>query len=144
ESHSGPRESLCSLLGPWASSIYNETVRQLPCFFLLVFIAPAQQFAPNFKSSPVSVDIQFAKLCVCDLLVAQCDVNCCCDPDCSAADFSLFTTCSVPIVTGDSRLCSQKAAIYSLDTEANPPERVFKLVDHINPSVFCIHATNCK
>ncbi|XP_052546890.1 tectonic-1 isoform X1 [Tympanuchus pallidicinctus] len=83
-----------------------------------------------------------AKLCVCDLLVAQCDINCCCDPDCSAADFSLFTTCSVPVVTGDSRLCSQKAAIYSLDTEANPPERVFKLVDHVNPSVFCIHATN--
>ncbi|NXJ15422.1 TECT1 protein, partial [Odontophorus gujanensis] len=83
-----------------------------------------------------------AKLCVCDLLVAQCDVNCCCDPDCSAADFSLFTTCSVPIVTGDSHLCSQKAAIYSLDTDANPPERVFELVDHVNPSVFCIHATN--
>ncbi|NXK55637.1 TECT1 protein, partial [Chauna torquata] len=85
-----------------------------------------------------------AKLCVCDLLVAQCDVNCCCDPDCSAADFSLFTTCSVPIVTGDSRLCSQKAAIYSLDVEANPPERVFKLIDQVNPSVFCIHATNYK
>ncbi|KFP36812.1 Tectonic-1, partial [Chlamydotis macqueenii] len=83
-----------------------------------------------------------AKLCVCDLLVAQCDVNCCCDPDCSAADFSLFTTCSVPIVTGDSRLCSQKAALYSLDVEANPPEMVFKLIDQINPSVFCIHATN--
>ncbi|KFP12690.1 Tectonic-1, partial [Egretta garzetta] len=85
-----------------------------------------------------------AKLCVCDLLVAQCDVNCCCDPDCSAADFSLFTTCSVPIVTGDSRLCSQKAAIYSLDVKANPPERIFKLIDHDNPSVFCIHATNYK
>ncbi|NXI71984.1 TECT1 protein, partial [Anseranas semipalmata] len=85
-----------------------------------------------------------AKLCTCDLLVAQCDVNCCCDPDCSAADFSLFTTCSVPIVTGDSRLCSQKAAIYSLDVEANPPERVFKLIDQVNPSVFCIHATNYK
>ncbi|NXS69702.1 TECT1 protein, partial [Pandion haliaetus] len=85
-----------------------------------------------------------AKLCVCDLLVAQCDVNCCCDPDCSAADFSLFTTCSVPIVTGDSRLCSQKAAIYSLDVEANPPERKFKLIDQVNPSVFCIHATNYK
>ncbi|NXI97828.1 TECT1 protein, partial [Psophia crepitans] len=85
-----------------------------------------------------------AKLCVCDLLVAQCDVNCCCDPDCSAADFSLFTTCSVPIVTGDSRLCSQKAAIYSLDVEANPPEMIFKLIDQVNPSVFCIHATNYK
>ncbi|NXK83088.1 TECT1 protein, partial [Amazona guildingii] len=83
-----------------------------------------------------------AKLCVCDLLVAQCDVNCCCDPDCSAADFSLFTTCSVPVVTGDSHLCSQKAAIYSLDVEANPPERVFKLIDQVNPSIFCIHATN--
>ncbi|NXA49768.1 TECT1 protein, partial [Nothocercus julius] len=85
-----------------------------------------------------------AKLCVCDLLVAQCDVNCCCDPDCTAAEFSLFTTCSIPIVTGDSRLCSQKAAIYSLDVEANPPERIFKLIDHINPNVFCIHTANYK
>ncbi|NXW66153.1 TECT1 protein, partial [Eurystomus gularis] len=85
-----------------------------------------------------------SKLCVCDLLVAQCDVNCCCDPDCSAAEFSLFTTCSVPIVTGDSRLCSQKAAVYSLDVEANPPERIFELTDQVNPSIFCIHATNYK
>ncbi|NWS51354.1 TECT1 protein, partial [Chunga burmeisteri] len=95
------------------------------------------------RSGPAPVT-DVAKLCVCDLLVAQCDVNCCCDPDCSAADFSLFTTCSVPIVTGDSRLCSQKAAIYSLDVEANPPERIFKLIDQVNPSVFCIHATNYK
>uniref|UniRef100_A0A8B9J0L9 Tectonic family member 1 n=1 Tax=Amazona collaria TaxID=241587 RepID=A0A8B9J0L9_9PSIT len=80
----------------------------------------------------------FLFLCVCDLLVAQCDVNCCCDPDCSAADFSLFTTCSVPVVTGDSHLCSQKAAIYSLDVEANPPERVFKLIDQVNPKLLLI------
>ncbi|NXJ60438.1 TECT1 protein, partial [Rostratula benghalensis] len=95
------------------------------------------------RSGPAPVT-DVAKLCVCDLLVAQCDVNCCCDPDCSAADFSLFTTCSVPIVTGDNRLCSQKAAIYSLDVEANPPERIFKLIDQVNPSIFCIHATNYK
>ncbi|NXT83183.1 TECT1 protein, partial [Zapornia atra] len=93
------------------------------------------------RSGPAPVT-DVAKLCVCDLLVAQCDVNCCCDPDCNAADFSLFTTCSVPIVTGDSHLCSQKAAIYSLDVEANPPERIFKLIDQVNPSLFCIHATN--
>ncbi|XP_074743299.1 tectonic-1 isoform X3 [Strix uralensis] len=95
------------------------------------------------RSGPAPVT-DVAKLCVCDLLVAQCDVNCCCDPDCSAADFSLFTTCSVPIVTGDSHLCSQKAAVYSLDVEANPPERIFKLIDQVNPSVFCVHATNYK
>ncbi|NXN95933.1 TECT1 protein, partial [Rhinopomastus cyanomelas] len=85
-----------------------------------------------------------AKLCVCDLLVAQCDVNCCCDPDCSADDFSLFTTCSVPVVTGDSRLCSQKAAVYSLDVGADPPERIVELTERVNPSVFCIHAANYK
>ncbi|KFQ29614.1 Tectonic-1, partial [Mesitornis unicolor] len=99
------------------------------------------QAQPRSGPAPIT---DVAKLCVCDLLVAQCDVNCCCDPDCSAADFSLFTTCSVPIVIGDSRLCSQKAAVYSLDVEANPPERIFKLIDQVNPSVFCIHATNYK
>ncbi|XP_042300627.1 tectonic-1-like [Sceloporus undulatus] len=40
-----------------------------------------------------------AKLCTCDFLVDQCDVNCCCDPLCTAPDFSLFTACSVPLVT---------------------------------------------
>ncbi|XP_074462283.1 tectonic-1 isoform X2 [Larus michahellis] len=104
---------------------------------------PETRAAVRTHSGPAPIT-DVAKLCVCDLLVAQCDVNCCCDPDCSAADFSLFTTCSVPIVTGDNRLCSQKAAIYSLDVEANPPERIFKLIDQVNPSVFCIHATNYK
>ncbi|NXI45760.1 TECT1 protein, partial [Galbula dea] len=99
----------------------------------------ASRARPRSGPAPVT---DVAQLCVCDLLVAQCDVNCCCDPDCSAADFSLFTACSVPIVTGDSHLCSQKAALYSLDVEANPPERIFKVIDHTNPSVFCIHAAN--
>uniref|UniRef100_A0A8C3H4H6 Tectonic family member 1 n=1 Tax=Corvus moneduloides TaxID=1196302 RepID=A0A8C3H4H6_CORMO len=99
----------------------------------------AAQARARIVPAPVT---DVAKLCVCDLLVAQCDINCCCDPDCSAEDFSLFTTCSVPVVTGDSQLCSQKAAVYSLDVEANPPERIFKLIDQVNPSIFCIHATN--
>ncbi|KAF4790525.1 tectonic-1 [Turdus rufiventris] len=99
--------------------------------------------AARVRSAPAPVT-DVARLCVCDLLVAQCDVNCCCDPDCSPEDFSLFTTCSVPVVTGDSQLCSQKAAVYSLDVEANPPERIFKLIDQVNPSIFCIHATNYK
>ncbi|XP_012586477.1 PREDICTED: tectonic-1 [Condylura cristata] len=85
-----------------------------------------------------------AALCVCDLSPAQCDVSCCCDPDCSASDFSLFSACSVPVVTGDSQFCSQKAAIYSLNFTASPPERIFKLVEQINPSIFCIHTSNYK
>uniref|UniRef100_A0A7P0TAW1 Tectonic family member 1 n=1 Tax=Homo sapiens TaxID=9606 RepID=A0A7P0TAW1_HUMAN len=45
---------------------------------------------------------------------------------------------------GDSQFCSQKAVIYSLNFTANPPQRVFELVDQINPSIFCIHITNYK
>ncbi|XP_021531198.1 tectonic-1 isoform X3 [Aotus nancymaae] len=85
-----------------------------------------------------------AALCVCDLSPARCDVNCCCDPDCSSVDFSVFSACSVPVVMGDNQFCSQKAAIYSLNFTANPPQRVFKLIDQINPSIFCIHTTNYK
>ncbi|KAM6155767.1 tectonic-1 [Rhynchocyon petersi] len=85
-----------------------------------------------------------AALCVCDLSPAQCDVNCCCDPDCSPVDFSIFSGCSVPLVTGDRQFCSQIAATYSMNFTADPPERVFQLVTKINPSIFCIHITNNK
>uniref|UniRef100_A0A7M4F3A5 Tectonic family member 1 n=1 Tax=Crocodylus porosus TaxID=8502 RepID=A0A7M4F3A5_CROPO len=95
-------------------------------------------------SPPAAAPSTGRDLCVCNLLVAQCDINCCCDPDCSAADFSLFTTCSVPIVTGDSQLCSREAAIYSIDVTAHPPERIFKLIDQLNPNIFCIQIVNYK
>ncbi|XP_007529091.1 tectonic-1 [Erinaceus europaeus] len=98
---------------------------------------------PSSDPRPTPVT-DVADLCVCDLSPAQCDVNCCCDPDCSSTDFSVFSACSVPVVTGDSQFCSQKAAIYSLNFTAHPPQRVFKLIDQINPSIFCIHTTNYK
>ncbi|XP_032024582.1 tectonic-1 isoform X3 [Hylobates moloch] len=106
---------------------------------------PGTPTAPGPSSGPRPTPVtDVAALCVCDLSPAQCDVNCCCDPDCSSMDFSVFSACSVPVVTGDSQFCSQKAAIYSLNFTANPPQRVFKLVDQINPSIFCIHITNYK
>ncbi|PNJ82742.1 TCTN1 isoform 3 [Pongo abelii] len=106
---------------------------------------PGTPRAPGPSSGPRPTPVtDVAALCVCDLSPAQCDVNCCCDPDCSSMDFSVFSACSVPVVTGDSQFCSQKAVIYSLNFTANPPQRVFKLVDQINPSVFCIHITNYK
>uniref|UniRef100_A0A673VDU5 Tectonic family member 1 n=1 Tax=Suricata suricatta TaxID=37032 RepID=A0A673VDU5_SURSU len=106
---------------------------------------PGTPKAPGPVSGPRPTPVtDVAALCVCDLSPAQCDVNCCCDPDCSSLDFSVFSACSVPSVTGDSQFCSQKAAIYSLNFTANPPQRIFKLVDQINPSIFCIHITNYK
>ncbi|XP_008002902.2 tectonic-1 isoform X3 [Chlorocebus sabaeus] len=101
--------------------------------------------APGSSSGPRPTPVtDVAALCVCDLSPAQCDVNCCCDPDCSSVDFSVFSACSVPFVMGDSQFCSQKAVIYSLNFTANPPQRVFKLVEQISPSIFCIHITNYK
>ncbi|XP_054519511.1 tectonic-1 isoform X2 [Pan troglodytes] len=106
---------------------------------------PRTPRAPGPSSGPRPTPVtDVAALCVCDLSPAQCDVNCCCDPDCSSVDFSVFSACSVPVVTGDSQFCSQKAVIYSLNFTANPPQRVFELVDQINPSIFCIHITNYK
>ncbi|XP_037367072.1 tectonic-1 isoform X4 [Talpa occidentalis] len=106
---------------------------------------PGAPETPKPSSGPRPTPVtDVAALCVCDLSPAQCDVNCCCDPDCSASDFSVFSACSVPVVTGDSQFCSQKAATYSLNFTANPPQRIFKLVDQINPSIFCIHITNYK
>uniref|UniRef100_A0A8C7BC82 Tectonic-1-3 N-terminal domain-containing protein n=3 Tax=Neovison vison TaxID=452646 RepID=A0A8C7BC82_NEOVI len=99
--------------------------------------APVPTSGP--RPTPVT---DVAALCVCDLTPAQCDVNCCCDPDCSSTDVSVFSACSVPVVMGDSQFCSQKAAIYSLNFTANPPQRIFRLVDQINPSIFCVHITN--
>ncbi|XP_072809000.1 tectonic-1 isoform X2 [Vicugna pacos] len=98
---------------------------------------------PSSGSRPTPVT-DVAALCVCDLSPEQCDVNCCCDPDCSSTDFSIFSACSIPVVMGDSQFCSQKAAIYSLNFTADPPQRIFKLVEQINPSIFCIHITNYK
>ncbi|KAM9622547.1 tectonic-1 [Trichechus inunguis] len=106
---------------------------------------PATPKAPGPSSGPRPTPVtDVAALCVCDLSPTQCDVNCCCDPDCSSTDFSVFSACSVPVVTGDSQFCSQKAATYSMNFTADPPQRVFKLVDKINPSIFCIHITNYK
>ncbi|KAE8635237.1 hypothetical protein XENTR_v10002558 [Xenopus tropicalis] len=95
----------------------------------------ADQPGARVLPSPVT---NIASLCVCDLLVGQCDVNCCCDPDCSTSDFSLFSGCSIPVVTVDSQLCTQETVQYSI----NASKRVVNTVEQINPSIFCIQATN--
>ncbi|XP_053557694.1 tectonic-1 [Bombina bombina] len=95
---------------------------------------PHQRLLPSPVTSVTS-------LCVCDLLVAQCDVNCCCDPECTASDFSVFSECSVSVVQGDGQLCTQEAVFYSINS-SKTPERVVQTVELTNPNIFCIQATN--
>ena len=40
------------------------------------------------------------EVCTCDLTKATCDVNCCCDTDCSEADRRAFSACSDQHVYG--------------------------------------------
>ena len=43
----------------------------------------------------LNFDISYPELigCTCDLTGTGCDVNCCCDTDCSTADQEAFTEC---------------------------------------------------
>ncbi|XP_078410306.1 tectonic-1-like [Cetorhinus maximus] len=83
-----------------------------------------------------NLHINVGTLCVCNLLVEQCDINCCCDPDCRKSDLTTFTKCDVQIVTGDRKLCNQEAAMYYLNRN--------KSVSLINPSIFCIETNNYR
>ncbi|KAM8960751.1 tectonic-1 [Pelodytes ibericus] len=100
--------------------------------------SPVQSRAVTLPSPVTNV----ASLCVCDLLVDQCDVNCCCDPLCTASDFSVFSGCSVPVVKGDGQLCTQETILYSINSSSTVPQRVIQRVETISPDVFCIQATN--
>lgn len=60
------------------TSVWTE---MLVCFSIL-FILP---FSTVFK------------LCPCNLQSGQCDINCCCDPDCTEEVF-LFTDCSIKTI----------------------------------------------
>uniref|UniRef100_A0A8B9JTB8 Tectonic family member 1 n=1 Tax=Astyanax mexicanus TaxID=7994 RepID=A0A8B9JTB8_ASTMX len=96
---------------------------------------------PLSGSLPAPVT-RVSDLCPCDVQSDQCEVNCCCDPDCSQ-ERPLFTRCSVQKVTGDPRLCSQDAALYSLRTTAEGFSAVQTSVQRqINPDVFCIQTAN--
>ncbi|KAF5297370.1 hypothetical protein FQR65_LT01300 [Abscondita terminalis] len=56
--------------------------------------------------------------CTCDLHKNICDVNCCCDKDCSADDKKVFTTCHRELnVNRDSSFCSYSDYIYVNNTE---------------------------
>uniref|UniRef100_A0A5G2QAI4 Tectonic family member 1 n=1 Tax=Sus scrofa TaxID=9823 RepID=A0A5G2QAI4_PIG len=60
---------------------------------------PETPRGPRPSSGPRPTPVtDVAALCVCDLSPAQCDINCCCDPDCSSTDFSVFSACSIPVV----------------------------------------------
>ncbi|KAF4082612.1 hypothetical protein AMELA_G00153580 [Ameiurus melas] len=85
---------------------------------------------------------EVSAVCPCNVQRERCDINCCCDPDCTW-ELALFTQCSVQKVVGDARLCSQDAAVYTLAGTPGGLSRVMTSVQReINPDVFCIQSAN--
>eukprot|EP00035_Acanthoeca_spectabilis_P019673 m.429180 g.429180 ORF g.429180 m.429180 type:complete len:661 (+) comp16972_c0_seq1:1987-3969(+) len=71
--------------------------------------------------------------CTCDLTVNDCDQNCCCDPDCSAADRASFTGC---IITRPAplRRCVYKDILVRNNTQFT--------VDETDDGLFCVLVDN--
>ncbi|XP_006814551.1 tectonic-1 [Saccoglossus kowalevskii] len=86
---------------------------------------------PESTELPANTDLG---PCTCDLTVPSCDVNCCCDPDCSAEDRHTFSECVENTYYHDDKVCLQS---YQLIL-ANTPYTVNKT----ESGLFCIEFDN--
>ncbi|KAM3877809.1 tectonic-1 [Diretmus argenteus] len=89
-----------------------------------------------------TADLPVGRLCPCDEQRDLCDINCCCDRDCSE-EVALFTGCSIHSVSGNKQLCSWDAAHYSLDNTTQGLSELHSSVQkEMNSDVFCIQSQN--
>ncbi|XP_063911217.1 tectonic-1 [Zophobas morio] len=51
-------------------------------------------------------------ICICDLKIQYCDINCCCDKDCSSEDRMVFSHCEEDFHEYDTRFCHYTKHIY--------------------------------
>ncbi|MGH0137149.1 UNVERIFIED_CONTAM: hypothetical protein FKN15_030121 [Acipenser sinensis] len=121
-------------LNPTASESEISTGKEVPK------AATVSKPLPLAGSLPTPIT-DVSGLCPCDLLEGQCDVNCCCDPYCEA-EITHFTTCLVQKLIVNNQLCSQQAAVYSLNVTNSSTQRTFTLTDQVSPDVFCIQTAN--
>ncbi|GIY19494.1 hypothetical protein CEXT_113981 [Caerostris extrusa] len=76
-------------------------------------------------------------VCSCDLNSNVCDINCCCDSDCSEEDIKVFSECHVQTLTPDPNYCYQKDIIFRNNT-------IYKMQKDPESSLFCIVHDNLK
>ena len=69
-------------------------------------------------------------LCTCDLTQSVCDINCCCDAECTADARVVFSTCSDEVAVANSDLCTYNITVFKNNVA------VVETVN--NPFVFCI------
>lgn len=71
-------------------------------------------------------------VCTCDLTQGLCDINCCCDGECSAEDRLVFSTCEdqLEAETDNSNLCSYSVKVFRDNTVSTQTVN--------NPFIFCV------
>ncbi|XP_054974869.1 tectonic-3 isoform X2 [Sorex araneus] len=80
-------------------------------------------------------------LCVCDLTLGTCDINCCCDRDCALPrPLTVFSFCLPGSVRSSSWMCVDNSLIFRSNTPF--PTRVFR--DSNGISQFCVQVNNSK
>ncbi|GFY44699.1 tectonic-1 [Trichonephila inaurata madagascariensis] len=85
----------------------------------------------------LSFTISDEDICSCDLNLNACDINCCCDPDCSEEDIKVFSKCHSQSRTPDPNYCYQKDIIFRNNT-------AYKMQKDPHSSLFCIVHDNLK
>ncbi|XP_070288716.1 tectonic-3 isoform X1 [Myotis yumanensis] len=80
-------------------------------------------------------------ICVCDLTPGTCDINCCCDRDCSLLHpRTVFSFCLPGSVRSSSWVCVDNSLIFRSNSPF--PSRVFVDVNGIKQ--FCVHVNSSK
>ncbi|XP_038669447.1 tectonic-3-like isoform X2 [Scyliorhinus canicula] len=78
-------------------------------------------------------------ICTCDLAEGVCELNCCCDPDCSSIDIGAFSSClrgSQPVV---SQVCVEESVIFT----SNTPFQTVINKGHLD-TLFCVIVNDAK
>lgn len=76
-------------------------------------------------------------ICNCDLSLDVCDINCCCDVDCSDEHRVVFSECIHQVLVSDENYCYQEDIIFRNNT-------IYKMVKDPKSSMFCIVHDNFK
>ncbi|XP_070769726.1 tectonic-1 [Enoplosus armatus] len=109
----------------------------------------AEPLRPTLPTEPLPVSGRLLtpvtnvdRLCPCDEHKGVCDINCCCDRECSE-EVALFTGCSVDTISGSKQLCSRDVASYSLRSTIDGYSELQSSVQkETNYDVFCIQSQN--
>ncbi|KAK3871507.1 hypothetical protein Pcinc_023349 [Petrolisthes cinctipes] len=96
---------------------------------------PVTDAPTTTPDSMTESDFLIDDFCICDLKVGSCDVNCCCDEDCTREDRMVFSHCSTrPQPVLDNRYCYQKHLAFSNNTEYH--------TEVVKEGLFCIITDN--